>query len=166
MLPAECDNWTSDRRLAVLLHELAHSLVAGRFKIVVRRITLHIFGGISELQDEPATAGATFWITLAGPLANLAQPKLERCGTIDRPGYRIDKWLLKPEGGRILAVHAGVVLTLSSTDLAGRIQVIRERTTSTGETGVKRATLFVLNVAHYAARGQQETGAVNDADHH
>jgi len=30
------------------------------------------------------------------------------------------------------------------------IQVIRERTTSTGETGVKRATLFVLNVAHYS----------------
>jgi len=30
------------------------------------------------------------------------------------------------------------------------IQVIRERTTSTGETGVKRATLFVLNVEHYS----------------
>jgi uncharacterized protein YaaQ len=30
------------------------------------------------------------------------------------------------------------------------IQVIRERTTSTGEAGVKRATLFVLNVEHYS----------------
>jgi uncharacterized protein YaaQ len=30
------------------------------------------------------------------------------------------------------------------------IQVIRECTTSTGETGVKRATLFVLNVEHYS----------------
>jgi len=30
------------------------------------------------------------------------------------------------------------------------IQVIRERTTSTGETGVKRATLFVLNVEQYS----------------
>jgi uncharacterized protein YaaQ len=30
------------------------------------------------------------------------------------------------------------------------IQVIRERTTSSGETGVKRATLFVLNIEHYS----------------
>jgi len=30
------------------------------------------------------------------------------------------------------------------------IQIIRERTTSTGEAGVKRATLFVLNIEHYS----------------
>jgi uncharacterized protein YaaQ len=30
------------------------------------------------------------------------------------------------------------------------IQVIRERTTTTGEVGVKRATLFVLNIEHYS----------------
>jgi len=30
------------------------------------------------------------------------------------------------------------------------IQIIRVRTTSTGETGVKRATLFVLNIEHYS----------------
>lgn len=56
---------------SVLLHELAHSLAAERFKIPVRRITLYIFGGISEMKTEPATAGAEFWITLSGPVVNL-----------------------------------------------------------------------------------------------
>ncbi len=56
---------------SVLLHELAHSLVARRFGIPVKRITLYIFGGISETQIEPETAGAEFWITVSGPLVNL-----------------------------------------------------------------------------------------------
>jgi uncharacterized protein YaaQ len=30
------------------------------------------------------------------------------------------------------------------------IGIIRDQTTSTGDTGVKRATLFVLNVEHYS----------------
>jgi hypothetical protein len=33
------------------------------------------------------------------PLSNLPQPKLERRGTIQRAGYRIEKWLLQPEAG-------------------------------------------------------------------
>ena len=33
------------------------------------------------------------------PLANLPQPKLERRGSIERAGYRIEKWLLQPEAG-------------------------------------------------------------------
>jgi Zn-dependent protease len=57
---------------SVLLHELAHSLVARQFKIPVRMVTLYIFGGISEMEQEPATAGAEFWITLSGPVTNLA----------------------------------------------------------------------------------------------
>src|SRR5512146_3511060 len=56
---------------SVFLHELAHSLVAERFKIPVRKITLYIFGGISEMKSEPVTAWSEFWITLAGPGANL-----------------------------------------------------------------------------------------------
>jgi Zn-dependent protease len=56
---------------SVLLHELAHSLVSLRFNIPVRRITLYIFGGLSELVSEPPTAGAKFWISLAGPVMNL-----------------------------------------------------------------------------------------------
>lgn len=53
--------------VSVLLHELAHSVVALRYKIPVRSITLHIFGGVSQIEAEPRTAGAEFWIAIAGP---------------------------------------------------------------------------------------------------
>ncbi len=56
---------------SVFLHELAHSLVAERFKIPVRKITLYIFGGVSEMKEEPPSASAEFWITIAGPVMNL-----------------------------------------------------------------------------------------------
>ncbi len=56
---------------SVFLHELAHSLVAQRFQIPVKSITLYIFGGISEMKIEPPTARSEFWITLAGPVMNL-----------------------------------------------------------------------------------------------
>jgi Zn-dependent protease len=57
---------------SVFLHELSHSLVAERFKISVRKITLYIFGGVTEMKTEPATAWSEFWITISGPLTNLA----------------------------------------------------------------------------------------------
>ncbi len=56
---------------SVFLHELAHSLVAERFKIPVRKITLYIFGGVSEMEVELPTAWSEFWISISGPLMNL-----------------------------------------------------------------------------------------------
>ena len=58
--------------VSVLLHELGHSVVARRYKIPVRRITLLIFGGVSQIEAEAATAGADFRIAVAGPLVSLA----------------------------------------------------------------------------------------------
>lgn len=58
--------------VSVLLHELGHSVVARRYKIPVRRITLFIFGGVSQIEAEAATAGADFRIAVAGPLLSLA----------------------------------------------------------------------------------------------
>ena len=51
----------------VVLHELGHSAIALRFKIPVSRITLFMFGGVSQLAGEPRTAGAEFLIAVAGP---------------------------------------------------------------------------------------------------
>ena len=57
---------------SVLLHELGHSWVSLRYKIPVKSITLFIFGGISQISEEPESASSQFWITLAGPLVSFA----------------------------------------------------------------------------------------------
>lgn len=56
---------------SVLIHELAHSLLARARGIPVKGITLFIFGGVSMLEREADTAPAEAWISLVGPLASL-----------------------------------------------------------------------------------------------
>ena len=56
---------------SVLVHELAHALIALRNKLPVRAINLFIFGGVAELTQEPRSAGAEFRIAITGPLASL-----------------------------------------------------------------------------------------------
>ncbi|HTZ58003.1 MAG TPA: site-2 protease family protein [Acidobacteriaceae bacterium] len=57
---------------SVLVHELAHSVVAGHFGLFVPRITLFLFGGVSQLATEPPSAAAEFWISVVGPLTSFA----------------------------------------------------------------------------------------------
>lgn len=56
----------------LVLHELAHSVVARRYGIQINGITLFVFGGVAELEREPETAGSEFWMALAGPVMSLA----------------------------------------------------------------------------------------------
>ena len=58
--------------VSVLLHELGHSAVAMYYKIRVRSITLFIFGGISQIVAEPASATAQFLISIAGPAVSFS----------------------------------------------------------------------------------------------
>src|SRR5208282_5299620 len=58
--------------VSVLLHELGHSVVAKRFGISVPRITLFIFGGVSQIATEPTSAAMEFWIAIAGPAVSVA----------------------------------------------------------------------------------------------
>ncbi len=58
--------------VSVLLHELGHSVVALRYKIPVRSITLFLFGGVAQIGADPPSAIAEFLIASAGPLVSLS----------------------------------------------------------------------------------------------
>ena len=56
--------------VSILLHELAHSLMAKRHGIEVKGITLFILGGVSNFGRESKNAGEEFSIAIVGPLAS------------------------------------------------------------------------------------------------
>ena len=58
--------------VSVLLHELAHSLVAIRRGYRVEGITLFLLGGVSSIASESRRAADDFVISVVGPLSSLA----------------------------------------------------------------------------------------------
>ncbi|MBD3271248.1 MAG: CBS domain-containing protein, partial [Elusimicrobia bacterium] len=56
---------------SVIFHEMFHSLVARRFGMPMKGITLFIFGGIAEMDDEPPSAKAEFFMSAVGPLSSI-----------------------------------------------------------------------------------------------
>jgi Zn-dependent protease/CBS domain-containing protein len=57
---------------SVLIHEMAHSLVARSRGIGVRGIILFIFGGVSQFDDEARSAPVAAWVSAIGPITSLA----------------------------------------------------------------------------------------------
>ena len=56
--------------ISVLVHELAHSIISSRYGIKVNQIILFIFGGVSDIKEEPKEYSKEFKIAIIGPVAS------------------------------------------------------------------------------------------------
>lgn len=56
--------------VSLLLHELAHSLVASSNGLPVKEITLFALGGVSQIEKNPTSAKLEFWMAFVGPLTS------------------------------------------------------------------------------------------------
>ena len=56
---------------SILIHEFAHSIIALRYGIPVRSITLFIFGGVSQIGGEAKRPRHEFIMAIAGPMTSL-----------------------------------------------------------------------------------------------
>ena len=58
--------------LSIIAHEFSHSIVARKYGMPMKGITLFIFGGVAEMGDEPPSPRAEFMMAIVGPLSSIA----------------------------------------------------------------------------------------------
>ena len=80
--------------LSVLLHEISHALMAQRYGLGVRSISLHFLGGATEIDSETRTPGQEFKVAVVGPLTSHRR----------RPRCAARSGLVTPDGLLRLAV--------------------------------------------------------------
>jgi Zn-dependent protease/CBS domain-containing protein len=57
--------------MSIVFHEFFHSIVARGFGMPMKGITLFIFGGVSELGEEPNSPSKEFLVAVVGPLSSV-----------------------------------------------------------------------------------------------
>ncbi|MDO8669805.1 MAG: site-2 protease family protein [Dehalococcoidia bacterium] len=80
--------------VSVVLHELAHSVVARAKGTPVDSITLFIFGGVSNLSSEPDSAAKEFQMAIVGPASSVVLAVL----------FSLVSWISQPSHLAIAAV--------------------------------------------------------------
>jgi len=88
---------------SVLLHEVAHCLVAIAYGIPVRDITLHLFGGLASIEEDPPSPKAEFWMAIVGPAVSLAVA-----------------FVASTAGTALFMVHSGNGVSFGSADMYGQ----------------------------------------------
>ena len=56
---------------SIIFHEFSHSLVARHYGLPMKGITLFLFGGVSEMSEEPENAKTEFLMAVAGPVSSV-----------------------------------------------------------------------------------------------
>jgi Zn-dependent protease len=79
---------------SIIFHELCHSLVARRFGLPMKGITLFIFGGVAEMDEEPPGPKAEFFMAIAGPISSILLGVLGYAATTTG-----EAWLPDPVAG-------------------------------------------------------------------
>lgn len=57
--------------VSIIFHEFSHSLVARKYGLPMKGITLFIFGGVAEMSEEPDSAKTEFLMAIAGPVSSI-----------------------------------------------------------------------------------------------
>ncbi|MBI2325123.1 MAG: site-2 protease family protein, partial [Chloroflexi bacterium] len=98
--------------VSIVVHELAHALVARAFQMPVSSITLFLLGGVANLAKEPPRAIAEFLMALAGPLTSVA---------IGATGLGVCQAAFASAGGGGALLEGRASATFAAADAAGVI---------------------------------------------